>query len=109
MPEITDWEWCPECRAYHHEGGHLPLWLVWSEDYGESIDDAVKVRASDSRIAVERWAELSDSADGDYPIVSGSDVTACVVMAELKRVRTPDRYHVSGESVPKYDAVRVEP
>ena len=54
-------------------------------------------------------AEWSDQQSGDWPIVNGSSVTACVVSAERRYDGEPQRYCVSGESIPHYDAAWVTP
>lgn len=107
MSDLAGWTWCAECCTYHAEGQHLPVWLVWCEDYDEGIDDAEEVRASDAKIAAERWAERSDCQSAEYSIIAGGDVTVCVVLEERKGLADPVLYRVSGGSVPQYNAVFV--
>ena len=97
--------WCNECRCYHEPGCHDPMWLVWCDDYGGSVHDARKLRASTPEEAAEKWAEYEDAQSADYLIVGGSDAIVSVT-SDSRYEET--RFIVTGESVPEYHAKIVD-
>lgn len=118
------WKWCSECRAFHALDRHYPIWRVWCEEYGGSIHDARKIRASTADEAAERWAEFRDVESADYSIVSGHEAVVSVALSTqyedaMQFWDNPDdpstqpgvgvvRFVVTGESNPVYYARSLE-
>lgn len=80
--------------------------VVWCPDYDECEHDAKQMSSADPATAAEEWAEREDWMSAEYQIVGGQD-------APIVYVRSPDgtvtRFRVTGESVPVYQAVEIEP
>ena len=79
----------------------MTLYYVWSPDQGGKQEYSKRIDAIDEEHAAELWAEWEDSHSAEYTIVSGEEVTVCVVEDGQDEVRT---YVVIGESVPRYFA-----
>jgi hypothetical protein len=63
------------------------MWLAWSEEYGETIDEAKAIRAPGPIFAAERWAKLNDR-ERNYSV---KDVVVFVLSAEPKYDMKKDR------------------
>lgn len=81
-------------------------WLVWEPDADERPEDGHVVVAIDAEDAAEDFAEWSD-IDGDYTIISGHVPTLHVRLADDPAAPV-EVFVVSGESVPRYSARKVE-
>lgn len=94
---------CLKCGEYLYTSYHkcLPAWLVWQLD-GETVDDALTVRACDAEDAAEEWAERQDCY-GDYWIVQGGNPIVCVQRADDEDALV-EYLAVEGETVPQYHA-----
>lgn len=91
-----------------------PSWRVWSPDFFEDSSDSNDRRALDAEDAVLLWAEQTDG-EGDYTIVQGADVVALACLTsnidDDGAVIDPgkvQRFTVTGESVPSYNAIEVK-
>lgn len=95
-------KWCTPCWTHHWDGAAcLPTFEVRNAEFGE--DDWEEVRAAAPEYAAETWADRSDS-DGDYGIISGSEVTLDVRDAD----GVITKWKVTGEAVPQYTATEVD-
>ena len=102
---------CDKCDEWFFSSSQHscpPIWVVWSPENDESVDDgSMKVRARDAESAAELWAEREDRESAEYSIVGGkSTPTVCVVLASEPSAE-PTRWFVEGESVPSYSATQI--
>ena len=79
--------------------------LMWSPEYGETEDDAIKGTAAEWEGPQEmaaRWAEWHDIYSAEYDIV-GKSKTVAVKVKDCASGCTTE-WHVTGEAVPSYSA-----
>ena len=75
-------------------------WSVWCPYYGQEEDGTV-IETDWAEDAAAEWAQRFDE-QGDYTIISGSDVE--VLVRREGSADEPQRFEVHGESVPHYSA-----
>jgi len=99
---------CPKCNRWHWDDKPCnPAWLVWCPDDGDDVDDACKVHEVAAEYAAERWAEENDH-HADYRLLSGHEAVVHVVPAN-KPDQKPQRFRITGETVPEYHSRELEP
>lgn len=111
---------CPICHQWYTPGDGLtmnpnayphtcpPKWRVWNPET-EYEEDAVEVYAHRADTAVESWAEQDDLNSAEYDIAKGHPVTVCIQRAGKDDTwGTIEKYKVTGEFEPTYDAELVE-
>lgn len=76
-------------------------YVVWNPSNGQTQEDGRHIDAHCARSAVEQWAQHDDAESADYTIVAGSPAEVMVSDCDGGE---PERYSVSGESVPEYRA-----
>jgi hypothetical protein len=102
-------ERCTICGEYGWTDTHKckPIFCVWYPGWhGDDPEDATKIHATDHAEAAATWAERDD-AEGDYTIVSGSDVLVRV-WRDDEEPSEAKTLVVTGESVPSYRAIECD-
>lgn len=79
------------------------LYKVWCEEYGQDVDDARDVKATDPREAAETWARDADVRSADYTIVGGSPAKVKVKQVSIADMPVAE-FIVFGETAAHYSA-----
>lgn len=100
-------EWCRECRRFHREDNHSPIWNCicdedWDDDLAISKQYSTKIRAVEPGEAAEKFVDENDGG-WDYTVISGTPMKVRVWKETTNEFHVEFLFfEVAGESIPQY-------